>query len=367
VNILNLNKYGLNKVINASGRMTILGVSTLSPAVLEGFEMGGGHYFEMTKLYEQAGKVVAEHCKAESAMITNSASASLALAIAGLITKDDPYAVEHLHKVAPQLPNEILIMKGHNVDYGAPIETMVYLAGARLKEVGYANGCKTSHIEAALSDSTIGVLYVKSHHCVQKNMPSLEEVSALCRERGIPLIVDAAAEEKIDGYSELADMVAFSGSKAIEGPSSGILAGKKQYIHYATLHRAYIGRVMKVGKETIFGLLAALDEYGTKTLSAEEQLEILGKLEILNDIKGVQVVTKQDEAGREIYRGRIIIDASEAKCDAKELVKLLKDGEIPIYTRDYHANEGHIDIDPRPLLKGDIEFITKRLQEILEG
>lgn len=347
--------------------MTILGVSTLSPAVLKGIEIGGGHYFEMDKLYVQSGKIVANHCKAESAMITNSASSSLTLAIAGLITKDDPYAIEHLHKVSANMPNEIIMMKGHNVDYGAPIETMIYLAGARLKEVGYANGCKTSHMEAAISDSTIGVLYVKSHHCVQKNMPTLEEVSKLCREKGIPLIVDAAAEEEIDGYANLADLVIFSGSKAIEGPSSGILAGKEQYMHYASLHRSYIGRAMKVGKETVFGLLAALDEYGTKKLSANEQLDIIRKLEVLNDIQGVEMTIKQDEAGRDIYRGRIKIDSSEATCNAMELVKALKEGETPIYTRDYHANEGYIDIDPRPLLEGDIELIIKRLIEFMEG
>lgn len=347
--------------------MTILGVSTLSPEVLEGISYGGGHYFEMAKLYEQAGKVIADRCKTEKAMITNSASASLTLAIAGLITKDDPYAVEHLHKVSNQLPNEIIIMKGHNVDYGAPIETMVYLAGAKLKEVGYANGCNLTHIEAALTDSTVGVLFVQSHHCVQKNMPTLKEVSALCKNRGIPLLVDAAAEDQIDSFSELADLVAFSGSKAIEGPSSGILAGKSKYIHYATLHRSYIGRAMKVGKETVLGLLAAIEQYGKKTMSGDEQKRILEHLNVLNNLLGVQVSIVQDEAGRDIYRSRIFINSSKAHCSALEVVKALKDGEIPVYTRDYHANEGHIDIDPRPLLDGDIEYITLRLQEILGG
>ncbi|MCH1627765.1 DgaE family pyridoxal phosphate-dependent ammonia lyase [Fredinandcohnia quinoae] len=357
----------MNKVINASGRMTILGVSTLSPEVLDGISYGGGHYFEMAKLYEQAGIAIAKRCRTENAMITNSASASIVLAIAGLITKDDPYAVEHLHKVSQHLPNEMIIMKGHNVDYGAPIETMVYLAGAKLKEVGYANGCSLTHLESAISNSTIGVLFVKSHHCVQKNMPSLEDVSAICKEKGIPLIVDAAAEEQIDGYSELADLIVFSGSKAIEGPSSGILAGKNKYIHYASLHRSYIGRAMKVGKETVFGLLAAIEQYGKKTLSGEDQKRILQQMDVLNNIPGVKVDVIQDEAGREIYRSRLFVNPSIAACSAMDVVQSLKAGEIPIYTRDYHANEGHIDIDPRPLLEGDIEYITMRLQEILGG
>ncbi|WP_078393148.1 DgaE family pyridoxal phosphate-dependent ammonia lyase [Shouchella patagoniensis] len=359
--------YGLKKTINASGRMTILGVSTLSEAVLSGIAYGGKHYFEMAELYKRSGELVAAHCQSESAMITNSASAALTLAIAGLITKEDPYLVEHLHKEAPKLANEIILMKGHNVDYGAPIETMVYLGGGIVKEVGYANGCKPEHVIHAVNEKTAAVLFVQSHHCVQKNMPTLESIYKVCKEKNIPLIVDAAAEDGISTFSEVSDLVIFSGSKAIEGPSCGILAGKNEFVSYAVAHRSYIGRAMKVGKETVFGLLAALDEYGQKTMSLAEQHDVVKVFDALNQLEGVRVETTEDPAGRPIVRARVHVDSDLGKMSAVKLVELLKKGDIPIYTRDYHANEGHIDLDPRPLLDGDADFIVKRFNELWEG
>src|SRR5699024_443761 len=87
----------------------------------------------------------------------------------GLMTKNNSYLVENLHKESPH--KEILLMKGHNIDYGAPISTMINLGGGDVKEVGYANGCDLSQIEAAITDNTAGIMFIKSHHSVQKNMP----------------------------------------------------------------------------------------------------------------------------------------------------------------------------------------------------
>src|SRR5699024_7499150 len=132
-----------------------------------------------------------------SAMIVNSASSGIALCVAGMITRDNQYAVEKLHQVVSQLSNEIIIPKGHNVDYGAPIETIVNLGGGVLKEVGSSNLCKIEQIEQAISEQTVAILYVKSHHAVQKGMPSIEDVKQIANQYHLPLIVDAAAEEDL--------------------------------------------------------------------------------------------------------------------------------------------------------------------------
>ncbi|WP_236702330.1 MULTISPECIES: DgaE family pyridoxal phosphate-dependent ammonia lyase [Bacillaceae] len=355
----------LKKAVNASGRMTILGVSTLSNQVVEAMSYGGKHYFEMADLYEQSGKMIAGYCRTEDAMITNSASAAITLAIAGLITKENRYAVEHLHKVASERKSEVILMKGHNVDYGAPIETMISLAGAEVKEVGYANGCRASLIEQAITERTVAVLFVQSHHCVQKNMPTISEVQQVCIQNQIPFLVDAAAEDGIDQFADRCDLVVFSGSKAIEGPSCGILAGKEPFLSYAKQHRSFIGRAMKVGKETVFGLLAALEAYGTNTMSIEIQRDVLQELHSFDSLPGVSVQFIDDPSGRPITRLRLFINPTKAKLSALELVDALKTGPIPIYTRDYHANEGHIDLDPRPLLHGDTDIIRDRINTLL--
>lgn len=364
---MTVNKLALPRTINASGRMSILGVSTLSDAVLAAMKQGGQHYFEMAALHQAAGEIIAERLGTDAALVTNSASASITLSVAGIIAKKDPYIRQHLHDNSKDFKREFILMKGHNVDYGAPVSTMVGLGGGIVREAGYANGCTLEHLAASITDKTVGFIYIKSHHCVQKNMPRLADVQTFCNNYGIPLIVDIAAEEDIRAYSTLADVIVLSGSKALEGPTSGILAGKTAYVEYAKLHGAGIGRAMKVGKESIHGLLQALADYGTKTMSKEAQLTALNQLLVLNEQQGVTVTIVQDEAGREIFRGRIAIDSKASATTAIEVVKGLKAGEVSVFTRDYNANIGYIDIDPRPLLAGDMELIVKKITHLIGG
>ena len=263
--------------------------------------------------------------------------------------------------------SEIVMLKGHNVQYGAPVETMVYLGGGKLLEVGYANEGKKEHIEEAINERTAAILYVKSHHCVQKNMISAEEAYEVAQKYQIPLIIDAAAEEDLTSYTRISDLVIFSGSKAIEGPTSGIVAGKKQYIDWLKIQLSGIGRSMKVGKETTFGLLKALDEYRLKTDKSEAEKKELQQLESLSNVRGVEVSIVQDEAGRLIYRGRIRIQEQETGISAAEVAEQLRTGDIAIYTRDYGVRQGYFDIDPRSLKEDDMNIIYSRIHQIISG
>ncbi|GAJ09373.1 unnamed protein product, partial [marine sediment metagenome] len=241
----------------------------------------------------------------------------------------------------PIAKSEIIMLKGHNVQYGAPVETMIYLGGGKLVEVGYANEGKAEHIEDAITEHTAAILYVKSHHAVQKNMISVEEAWEIAQRNGVPLIVDAAAEEDIQKYVKYSDLAIYSGSKAIEGPTSGIIGGKRSYIEWVKVQLHGIGRSMKVGKETTFGLLQALDEYGVKEDKSEQEKAALQVLMPLSELKGVKVTIVQDEAGRAIFRARIQIDPEQAGTTAKEVVTRLQSGEIAIYTRDYGVRQGY--------------------------
>lgn len=359
-------KYGLKRVINASGRMSILGVSTQTDTVMKAMKSGGQQYIEISDLVDKAGAYIAERLGSESAIVVNSASSGIALSIAGIITEGNTRKSEKLHQIdVPK--NQIILLKGHNVQYGAPIETMVYLGGGELVEVGYANEGKAEHIAGAINENTAAILYVKSHHAVQKNMISVEEAWEVASSYGIPLIVDAAAEEDLKKYPPISDLVIYSGSKAIEGPTSGIVAGKSNYISWVKQQFNFIGRSMKVGKETVFGLLQALDEYFEKEDTSGLEKESLNVLLPLNEWKGVKIEIVQDEAGRAIYRARVHIDPAITGIDAKTVVNFLKTGEVSIYTRDYGVSQGFFDIDPRPLQGDDIDYIFTRLKSILGG
>lgn len=365
VSTLNV-KYGLKRVINASGRMSVLGVSSQTDTVMDAMKKGGQNYVEFADLVEKSGEYIANKIKAESAVVVNSASSGIVLSIAGMVTKGNRHKSEKLHQELID-KNEIIMLKGHNVQYGAPIETMVALGAGNLMEVGYANEGKKEHITDAIGDSTSAILYIKSHHAVQKDMISVEEAWEVSQAKNIPLIVDAAAEEDLEKYSQISDLVIFSGSKSIEGPTSGIVAGKKEYVDQVKMQLGYIGRSMKVGKETIFGLLQALDEYSEKEDFSNEERKSLQFLTSLSSIEGVDVKVVQDEAGRNIYRARIHIDREILNISAIEVNNQLKKGEIAIYTRDYGVRQGFFDIDPRPLKYGDLEIIQHRLESILGG
>lgn len=359
-------KYGLKRVINASGRMSILGVSAPTDSVMEAMKQGGQSYVEIADLTDKAGSYISQLLGAEGAVIVNSASSGIALSVAALVTRGNRRVSERLHQ-EPIARNEIVILKGHNVQYGAPVETMVYLGGGRLVEVGYANEGKAEHIRDAISERTAGILYVKSHHAVQKNMISVEEAWAVAQEQGVPLIVDAAAEEDVQKYVTCSDLAIYSGSKAIEGPTSGIVAGKKQYIEWFKVQLHGIGRSMKVGKETSFGLLQALDEYMNKEDKSKQERAALEALLPLGELPGVKVTIVQDEAGRAIYRGRIQLDPDMAPVNAKQLAEALQQGEIAVYTRDYGVRQGYFDIDPRPLLGDDMDVIVAQIIKLMGG
>lgn len=364
---LSLNaKYGLKRVINASGRMSILGVSAPTDTVMEAMKHGGQNYVEIADLVDKAGDYIAKILGSEAAVVVNSASSGIALSVAAVVTEGNRRKSERLHQ-EPIAKSEIIMLKGHNVQYGAPVETMIYLGGGKLVEVGYANEGKAEHIEDAITEHTAAILYVKSHHAVQKNMISVEEAWEIAQRNRVPLIVDAAAEEDIQKYVKYSDLAIYSGSKAIEGPTSGIIGGKRCFIEWVKVQLHGIGRSMKVGKETTFGLLQALDEYGVKEDKSEQEKAALQVLMPLSEIKGLKVTIVQDEAGRAIFRARIQIDPEQAGTTAKEVVTGLLSGEIAIYTRDYGVRQGYFDIDPRPLQGDDIEVIAAQIRKLVGG
>ncbi|VEH56558.1 Selenocysteine synthase [seryl-tRNASer selenium transferase] [Providencia rustigianii] len=161
-------KYQLRHVINASGRMTMLGVSTPTPEVVERVAYGLNHYFEIKDLVNKTGDYIAELLNVESAVVVSCASAGIAQAVAAVIVKDDDDLLLNLHSSTKSVPREIILPKGHNVNFGAPVDTMVALGGGKVIEAGFANECNATQLAAKITPQTAAILYIKSHHTVQK-------------------------------------------------------------------------------------------------------------------------------------------------------------------------------------------------------
>lgn len=344
---------GLKGVINASGRMTKLGVSTISDEVAEVLVDAAQNYVVIDDLLEWAGKKVGKYVGCADACITSSASAGIALSVASLICKDNIQKVEHFFDtVRKDNKRQVILLTGHNIHYGAPVSTMLELGGAEIVEVGYSNRSTLGDIRNAVNENTLAIVFVKSHHCVQKNMVGIEEIIKLSNELGIPCIVDASAEEDLSGYIGMgADFVCYSGAKAIAGPTSGFVAcSTEEYASNMRLQYSGIGRAMKVGKENIMGLVKAVEIYQTRPhsgiIGTEELKEFMG---LVNSIEGLRCSIIQDEAGRQIYRAKVDFDESKFGMNAKQAVKALSSRNPSIYTRDHQANIGSLAIDPRPL------------------
>ncbi|QKJ88779.1 L-seryl-tRNA selenium transferase [Paramixta manurensis] len=363
-------KYGLKQVINASGRMTILGVSTPSAEVVDTVKYGLNHYFEIKDLVNKTGAYIAKLLNAEDAVVVSCASAGIAQSVAAVIVKDNDWLLENLHAAPLTVPHDIVVPKGHNVNFGAPVGTMVTMGGGRLVEAGYANECSPEQLSAAITPQTAAILYIKSHHCVQKSHLSVEQAAVVARKHGVPLIVDAAAEEDLQCYYQFgADLVIYSGAKAIEGPTSGLVVGKRQYVEWVKRQSAGIGRAMKVGKEGILGLTQAIENYLTQEKATGAQMveKMTPFIDNLNALNGISARVVWDAAGRDIARSEIHFDESVIGRTTGDVVQALKTGEPAIYFRGYKANEGIIEADVRSVSADQLNTIFVCIKALLAG
>lgn len=358
----------LSKVINASGKMTILGGSRLNDEIANAMKCGGQNFYEISDLLDKTGKYISNLLNVEGAYIVSSASSGIAQCVASTIAGKSLYKILHLHD--PKIiKREIVIPKGHNVDYGTAVEVSVDVGGGVLKEAGYANKCTIEHVKEMINENTAALLYIKSHHCVQKEIISVKDFIEIGKEYSLPVIVDAAAEEDLTKYYNLgANAVIYSGTKALEGPTSGIVLGKGEFINTLKMQSKGIGRVMKVGKEGILALTKAIELYINKNkLSLDEQRERLKDFNNkLNNIDGIKAQCVQDGSGRAIIRGELSFDSNILGKDALQISKELKEGAIKIYTRDYRANEGKIEIDIRDVNCDELVIIYEKILNVVE-
>ena len=242
---------------------------------------------------------------------------------------------------------------------------MIAQGGGELVEAGYANMCSPEQLEMMITEQTAAILYIKSHHTVQKSMLTVAEASQVAKKHNLPLIIDAAAEEDLQKYVQLGgDLVIYSGAKAIEGPSSGLVIGKKDYVAWTRLQSKGLGRSMKIGKENILGFTQAIEDYLTQGSETGEAMQRrLGPfLRDLNQIPGIQAQEVQDGAGRAIYRAEVQVKGQQT---ALEVIKQLKAESPAIYTREYRANHGIIEFDIRSVNETEMEQIVTRLTEIM--
>ena len=340
---------GVATVINAAGKMTALGGTAQHETVARAQAAAAQAHVDMAELRRAVGERIAALTGAEAACITTGAAAGIAIGVAAILTGRDIEKVRRVPDVSP--PKDVLIQRGHDVDFGAEVTQMIRLGGGNPVVFGKPEAVTESDLAAALTPDVKAIVYVKSHHCVQEGRLPL----AACLGRGVPVLVDAAAESDMRSYIAAgADLVTYSGGKAIGGPTSGFIAGRHDLIEACELQGRGIARAMKVGKEQIMGLLAALDRF--EPADGEDE-SILVALHVgLSAFTNAQIVP--DRAGRSIRR----VALTESADVLRALVQHLAAGEPSIRTRNHQVDEGLLLFDARELRQPDVPTIVERVR-----
>lgn len=333
-------RLGVKPVINAQSWVTALGGSLMRPEVLRAMDEAATAFVDMTELNLAAGKVVARACGAEAGLVTAGASASETIAIAACMTGINEAKVEQLPNTAG-MKDQVLIFKGERNRYDMAFE----VPGARLVEWGMLGGAKPYQLEAAITDRTVAIATVFGPF-IRRGLP-LQELCEIAHKHGVPVVVDGAAEvppmENLTKFiRQGADLVLFSGGKGIGGPqNTGLLAGRKDLIDAAivnslNLHspRAGIARGMKVSKESMVGLVTALELF----LETDEQTMLAGWTKKsqylqgrLKGIPGLRVVIEGPDANRHGPQPVLYFESGYQGPKPEEIRKRLLEKDPPIY------------------------------------
>ncbi len=357
---------GLRPVVNVSGTMTSLGASIAAPEVIAAATPFLTQFVEINDLQRKASAAIARACGAEAGCVTACSSSGITLAVAGAMTGPDLAAIERLPDTSG-LKNEVVIQTGHLVNYGAPVEQAVRLSGARVAPFGAATEAHGYQLAGAITPRTAAALYVVSHHAVGYGQIPLPEFVAVCHGKGVPVIVDGAAQYELKGFIAAgADIAIYSAHKFLGGLTAGIMAGRRDLVRAAFLQNQGIGRGMKVGKEGIIGAMAALRAWERRDHAADRAAEARHLAlwqERLANMPGIRASVVADPTGNPVSRLKVEVDPDKANITAWDLADALGAGDPPVMVRDYEADAGYILLDPTCLHPGEEQVVASRLVE----
>lgn len=387
---------GVRRRINAAGTLTRLGGKPMAPEVSAAMAAAAPHAVDMAELQAAASRSIARITGAEAGMVTCGAAAALTLAAAASMTRWDIARMAALPH-AEAFPHEILIPRTHRTGYAHALSA----AGARLVDIGHndrgtgagVRGLEAWEIEAAITPRSAAFAFCAN----PGNFDDLALVVTVCKPRGLPVIVDAAAQlpprRNLRRFIEQgADLVAFSGGKAIGGPqASGILAGRGDLVGAALVQQLDmdvspgswsppglidraalkgvphhgLGRGFKVGKEEIVGLLTALERFA----AADDEAANAGLEERLRHIeaqlgapKGLRTrVLPAREAGR-VPHLHLRIDPAVAGTDALALSRRLQEGDPPVHLSERLATQDILIVDLQALAPEDDAAVVAALR-----
>lgn len=370
-NIENIYKdIGVEPIIVASGNTSAYGGSKLRPEVFEAMQKASNVMVNMDQLNKAAGKIIAEITGAEAGLITSGAAGGLILQAAACIAGSDPEKMVQLPNT-DGLNNEIIIHRSHRFAYDQCYRS----AGAKFIEIGDGRRCQPWQLEAAFSERTAAVAYLFTPF-VSRRALSLQQVSEIAHSRNIPVIVDAASftPPRVNlrrFINEGADLVIFSGGKAVRGPQgTGILCGRKDLIEAAFANASphqFLGRGLKVAKEEIIGLIEALNIFINEDEESENKKynKMCQKIvDALIEIPGLEVTVEHDEFSYLVPTTLIKFTNNWKGPSRDTILDNMANGNPQIYLHSL-GNPDELAVDPNNLNEDEIPIIIERLRKEL--
>jgi L-seryl-tRNA(Ser) seleniumtransferase len=263
------------------------------------------------------------------------------------------------------MKSEVIIQKAHRFGYDRALRN----CGVRLVEVE-----SRDDLERAVNDKTAMMLFYNNNN--KEGRIQDKEFAELGRKHGVPTMNDAAADvppvENLWKYTEMGfDLVAFSGGKGIRGPqSAGLLLGRKPLIAAARMNASpngnAIGRGMKVNKEEMVGMLAALELFVAKDHEKEGR-EYDRRAEMIRasaaSVAGVKAEVFVPEVANHVPHVRVTWDAAAKPLKAAAVVRAMLEGKPSIAIR----SEGEsLVVGVWMMQPGEEKIVARRLRQELD-
>lgn len=363
---------GVRPLINASATLTRLGGSIMPQEVITAMIDASRHFVNLDELQRRVGEKLAELTHNEAAYVSTGAAAGLVLATAACVAGANPAAIARLPDTSG-LKDEVIIHKSHRNGYDHAVRQV----GVKIVEIGMALHTAPWELEQAINPKTAAIFWFQGAMSGRGDLP-LEQVIEIANRHQVPVVVDAAAQlppvENLWRFTQMgAALAVFSGGKDLRGPqTTGLVVGRKDLIEAMRVNGSpnhSIGRPMKVGKEEMVGLLAAVKRYlalDHEARASQDEEVVAGWCATLNKLPGVQAERSfPNEAGQPLPRAKVTINAAQAGLSRDAVVKQLESGSPAISVS--ASGDDALYLNPMTLADGEEQVLLDRLVAILQG
>lgn len=355
-------RLGVKPVINGMGTVTVLGGSLMAPEVVRAMEEASKYFIHLPDLQKKVGLKLAELIGVPGAMVTTGAAGAITCATAACVIRGERARLGGLPDTQG-LPNEVIQQKAHRSGY----EAQIRLVGTKVIEVE-----TREELERAIGPRTAMLFYLNKHE--NDGHIKRQEFLAVAKKHNVPVFNDAAADVPPSNrlgsiVKEGFDLVAFSGGKGLRGPqATGLLLGRADLVEtaqQAISPAGGIGRGMKVGKEELIGLLAAVERHLKVDHEAEAKMldgRVAEMRKLLAGVKDLQTAREVPQIANEVPHLRV---EWAGKKTAKEVHAALLEGEPPIAV--LQQGQRQLLVSVWMMRGNEHRTVARRLREVLES